>query len=140
MSTHLAKTLSAYFALQQEIYDHFGYVEDWVAIPLQDQTEYSWFLIGDGPGTVVYSTKPFTEATMTDGAAIYGSPIYTQRHLPKWVYRAADYTMVCENTQTDGNKFLSVFDNALEVTGPERDKLAALYIEHWSTDELPAHP
>jgi hypothetical protein len=49
---------------------------------------------------------------MEDG---YAAEIYTQRFLPKWVYRGAEYTMVCVDTRTDGNKFLMVFDNKKEI-------------------------
>lgn len=50
-----------------------------------------------------------------DGMNIYECQIYTQRFLPKWVYRADELTMICVDTQTDGNKFLMIFDNAKEV-------------------------
>ena len=33
------KLLDDYFKLQKEIYDHFGYTEDWVVIPIEDSTE-----------------------------------------------------------------------------------------------------
>jgi hypothetical protein len=45
----------------------------------------------------------------------YSNEIYTQRFLPKWVYRTDDYTMICVDTHVDGNKFLQIFDNAKEV-------------------------
>jgi len=38
------KLLTNYFALQKKIYDHFGYIEDWVVIPLNDQREMFWIL------------------------------------------------------------------------------------------------
>ena len=44
----------------------------------------------------------------------YEDEIYTQRFLPKWVYRGEDYTMVCVDTHTDGNQFLRIFDNLKE--------------------------
>jgi hypothetical protein len=106
------KLLDEYFALQQQIYDHFGYREDWRVIPLDDAREYYWRLEGDGPGKVHYAK---TEQELTDRTGkYYVNEIYTQRFLPRWVYRTADYTMVCVDTQTDGNKFLQVFDNAKE--------------------------
>lgn len=45
----------------------------------------------------------------------YEHEIYTQRFLPKWVYRGEDYTMICVDTRVDGNKFLQVFDNKKEI-------------------------
>lgn len=106
--------LDKYFELQKEIYDHFGYVEDWVVIPIQDCREYFWHLTGDGHGDkVLYAIE---EKNLFDGTGedVYSDDIYTQRFLPKWVYRSDDYTMICVDTHTDGNKFLSIFDNAKE--------------------------
>ena len=107
--------LKKYFELQKEIHEYFGYKEDWVVIPLDDSTEYYWHINGESSGGEVrfaeHKCNVF-EGTMTDG---YADEIYTQRHLPKWVYRGKDYTMVCVDTHTDGNKFLRVFDNTKEI-------------------------
>ncbi len=106
------KMLSEYFTLQRLIYEHFGYAEDWRGIPLDDAREYSWRLVGEGPGEVRFAD---TEQELADETGnYYVNEIYTQRHLPKWVYRTADYTMVCVDTCTDGNQFLQVFDNTKE--------------------------
>lgn len=113
--------LDKYFDIQKEIYDYFGYVEDWVVIPLDDAREYYWALDEekDGSGSVGYSPKkeevlPGLEGDYGDN--YYSNDIYTQRFLRKWVYRAEDFTMICVDTRTDGNKFLQVFDNSKEVT------------------------
>jgi len=107
--------LEEYFKLQKKIYEYFDYVEDWVVIPLDDATEMYWQIDGgEGyDGSVVYCE--IKEAVEKRTGQEYGGPIYTQRFLPKWVYRADDYTMICIDTQTDGNKFLMVFDNKKEV-------------------------
>lgn len=105
--------LKRYFELQQQIYDYFGYVEDWRVIPLDDATEYYWRLFGEGPGFVIFAD---TEDKLKSDGDYYRSEIYTQRFLPKWVYRGADYTMICVDTRTDGNTFLQVFSNVLERT------------------------
>lgn len=122
--------LKQYFDLQKRVYDHFGYEENWVVIPLQDQTDCYWFLIEDaaGRGSCVYSDEPLTLESVREGKRIYGGSIYTQRFLPKWVYRAADFTMVCVDTHTDGNKFLMVFDNGKECRD---ESLKAAYEENW---------
>lgn len=119
------KLLKQYFDIQQQVFDYFGYKEDWVAIPLSDETRMSWFIEedGNGGGQVFYHEK-FTLDDAT-GGAFYGGSIYTQRFLPKWVYRGKDYTMVSVDTHTDGNKFLMVFDNAKEVKD-EKIRSAAL--------------
>ena len=109
------KLLDNYFKLQKEIYDYFGYVEDWVVIPLEDNTEFYWYLTGEDYGhSVVYGHSK--EQLMDVGSLnFYSATIYTQRFLPKWVYRGEEYTMVCADTHTDGNKFLMIFSNNLEI-------------------------
>lgn len=106
------KALDDYLALQAEIFSYFGYVEDYRAIPLEDSREVYWRLEGDGPGTVHYadSAKELAE----EEGNYYTDEIYTQRFLPRWVYRGEDYTLVCCDPGVDGNKFLRVFDNARE--------------------------
>lgn len=111
------KLLKDFFKLQQEIFDYFGYVEDWVVIPLEDETDMYWCLVGeteDGDGDeVIYAEKPIT-SELLDRGEYYSAEVYTQRFLPKWVYRKKEYTMICADTGCDGNKFLMVFDNSKE--------------------------
>lgn len=106
------KMLKEYFELQKQIHDYFGYVEDWVTIPLEDCTDDLWCLSGEGSGDSVYHA-----ATMEDfqTGSFYGGPIYTQRFLPKYVYRGDAFTMVSVDTQCDGNKYLMVFDNSKQI-------------------------
>ena len=120
--------LNNFFAMEKQIHEYFGYKEDWVKIPMEDRTEYDWLLIQRQPvdgtlncslgkGTVTYG-EDMTAEKIADGAC-YSDSIYTQRFLPKWVYRGEKFTMIVVDTHTDGNKFLAIFDNAKEVT-PER--------------------
>ncbi len=107
---------------RQELFKHFGYVEDWALIPVADETGWGWwFLTGDGSGggDSVYfgQNSPLVDGD-EEGKGLYSCPIYTQIHLPKWVYRADDMTMICMDTQTDGNRVLGIFDNTKEVTDP----------------------
>jgi hypothetical protein len=106
--------LNEYNAKRKELFDYFGYVEDWVAIPVDDATTYYWRLTGEGRGDEV-QFAPTPEEVINEEGNYYTNEIYTQRFLPKWVYRGADYTMVVVDTHTDGNKFLQIFDNEKEV-------------------------
>ena len=103
-----------YFKLRKQVFDHFGYVEDWKAIPLDDARDYYWKLTGEGPGFVRFA-ETIEDLEDIDGGNYYQNSIYTQRFLPRWVYRADDYTMIAVDTHTDMNKFLSIFDNKKEV-------------------------
>ena len=102
--------LDKYLELQQAIYDYFGYKEDWVAIPMEDRRDMTWQITnGEGHGGQVSHWKPGEKD-------FYVNSIYTQRFLPKWVYRGEEYTMICVDTHSDGNKFLAIYTNKLEVT------------------------
>ena len=107
--------VDSYFNKRQELFDYFGYVENWKAIPVEDRTEYYWFLIGvEANDSVLFADKP--EDLEDEGSEnYYSDQIYSQRFLNKWVYRTKDFTMVCSDPCTDGNKFLSIFDNSKEV-------------------------
>lgn len=111
--------LNEYNAKRQELFDYFGYVENWKAIPVDDATMYYWQLSGESFGDEGYDNEVLFADTIEElerqDGNFYSNEIYTQRHLPKWVYRGADYTMVVVDTHTDGNKFLQIFDNAKEV-------------------------
>ncbi len=106
------KQLDNYLKLQKEVFDYFGYVEDWVVIPIDDGRGYYWHLTGEGHGAEVHFAEAKEDVGQGNG---YSSEIYTQRFLPKWVYRGEEYTMVCVDTRTDGNKFLQIFDNKKEI-------------------------
>lgn len=106
------KLLDDYFKLQKEIYDYFGYQEDWVVIPLEDATEYVWTVEDDH----VSFADNLAQLQDEKVGQYYENEIYTQCHLPKYVYRGKDYTMICVDTHIDGNKFLQIFDNTKEVT------------------------
>lgn len=126
MTATLGEQLDQYFELTTAVHEAFGYTEDWVVIPLDDEREVYWHLSGEGYGdSVTWSDTPenlrrylglIDGDEPADENRIWSCQIYTQRFLPKWVYRAEDFTMVCVDTQTDGNKFLMVFSNAREVT------------------------
>jgi hypothetical protein len=106
------KLLDSYFELKKQIYEYFGYVEDYVIIPIEDSRKMFWRLYGNGPGVVRFAE---TENLLDDPKQnYYENEIYTQRFLKKWVYRGEKYTMVCVDTHTDGNKFLQIFSNEKE--------------------------
>ena len=110
------KTIDEYFKLEKEIHDYFGYQEDWVVIPLDDSREYDWILHeeNDGSGYVRFSEEK-EKLLNVEAGEYYEDQIYTQRFLPKWVYRTRDHTLICVDTRVDGNKFIRIFDNKKEI-------------------------
>lgn len=107
--------ISDYFNFRQGVFDYFGYVEDWKAIPLEDSRGYFWYLTGVEADDSVWFAESEEELDPENRDGMYKDDIYSQRFLPKWVYRSEKYTMVCSDPHTDGNKFLRVFDNSKEV-------------------------
>jgi hypothetical protein len=106
------KLLDDYLTLKEQVFEYFGYVEDYRAIPIEDSREFYWRLYGEGPGDVQFSEN---ESKLDDPEMdYYENEIYTQRFLPRWVYRGKEFTMVCVDTHTDGNQFMRIFDNSKE--------------------------
>lgn len=97
---------------KDKIFDYFGYVEDWRIFPIVFYTEYYWAEDGD---RVVFSEEKENLIQEDLVGNHYCHSIYKQRHLPKWVYRGKDFTMIVVDTNVDGNKYLQVFSNDLEV-------------------------
>lgn len=123
--------IEQYFALQEEVFKYFGYTQDWKVIPLDPQLATHWMICGpenSGSTKVAYSDQSFTKELIKAGSKLYGGTIYTQRFLPKWVYRGEKYTMVSVDTHSDDNKVLMVFENALECTD---DAMKKLFAETW---------
>jgi hypothetical protein len=106
--------LDSYFNKRQAIFDYFGYVEDWRVLPFDDAREYFWKLDKE-TGTVGFAEK---EADLeSEEGEYYENEIYTQRHLPKWVYAGKDFTLIVVDTHTDGNQFLQIFSNEKQRFG-----------------------
>lgn len=62
------KLLDDYFAIQQQVFDYFGYVEDWRRFVLDDQCEQYWRLDGEGPGTLYHAdSEPARRAEAIGG-------------------------------------------------------------------------
>jgi len=105
--------IDAVFNAINDVHSYFGYVEDWVAIPLEDGRKYVWFV--DEEAGFVRFAEDAKNLDDVDAGHYYENEIYTQRFLPKFVYRTDDFTMISVDTHTDGNKFLQIFDNKKEI-------------------------
>lgn len=109
--------MDTYNASVKAIFDHCGYSHGWRwrVLPLRDAREYFWH-VDERAGQIRFSaSREVLVHWLTTGdndAGVYESLIWR-------VCRGAEFTLIVEDTQTDGNKFLSVFRNAQEVTGVE---------------------
>lgn len=109
-------------AAEAAIAQHVGYKQDWRVIPFDDSRDYFWAVdkferewcrFSEKKEAVEYWLK--NDDYGDYGFEVYEDEIYTQRHLPKWVYRGKEFTMVCVDTHTDGNQLLRIFRNDHEV-------------------------
>lgn len=102
--------IDEYFKLLDEVYNYFGFVEDWTVYPLDDKREFDWIIKDDYE--VVHGAK---EDVVNNTGKQYTDTIHKDRFYDKWIYRGKDYTMIMVDTHTDGNKFLSIYDNSKEI-------------------------
>jgi hypothetical protein len=108
----VANLIESYFCLKNNVFEYFGYKEDWCVFPLDDARKYYWCISYDGQ-TVCYADTRKELGTEEE----YEAEIYKQRFLTKWVYTADDYTMILVDTHVDLNRLLMVFDNKKEISG-----------------------
>jgi hypothetical protein len=101
--------IEQYNSAKQVLYDHVGFVEDWVIFAIEDRTEMFW---AENGSEVKYAET--LDRFNSDGD-YYVDEIYTQRFYKKWVYRGQEFTMIFVDTHTDGNKFFAVYSNSKEI-------------------------
>lgn len=121
MATEFDKKWDQWSEARSWIHEYFDYKEDWVTIPMTDCRDQWWFIRGaeddtgrGGEVVMEYQPEPFDIKDVEDGNCVCWN-IYTQRFLPKWVFRGEDYTMIACATGVDGNKYLAIFSNDQEV-------------------------
>jgi len=102
------KLIENYNNALQEIYDHVGFVEDWVVCPIDDATEYFWNV--DVDEQIVRYADSQKEFKSQYGN-YYEDVLYTQRFYEKWVYEGEKFTMVFCNPEVDGMRYFRIFDN-----------------------------
>ena len=106
--------LDKYLELRQDIFNYFGFVEDWVVPPIDDRREYFWQIVGtETDGNVQYAEDK--TGIEEDAGEYFEDRIYTCRFYKKWVYRGEGYTMIMVDTHTDGSIFLAIFSNEKEL-------------------------
>ena len=93
----------------QAIYDHVGFIEDWVVYPINDLTDYFWRI------TDRHVKFAKTMEKFYSNGDYYINSIYTQRSYSKWIYEGKDFTMIFCDTHTDGMIYFSLFDNEKRV-------------------------
>jgi hypothetical protein len=115
------------------ILEHFGCPQTWQEYMLDEQLDVHWFLARHGD-TVVYSPKPITPEALKDfgeeGCPINDVHVMSHRHMDSSIYRKDDHVLILIDTQTDGNRFLTLYSADKEITGQEAKTLARMYDEY----------
>lgn len=129
MST-IADTVAHYFEARAAIFAHVGYVEDWRVLPIDDSRaqfwavdvhEREWVRFSPSREALTYWLGEHDDEYGPYANVLYSNEIYTLRHLPKWVYRGTELTLIVADTQTDCNQCLQLFRNENEVRSGSMD-------------------
>lgn len=127
MTDRIDDTVDRFFAAREAIFKHVGYIENWCVLPIDDSRdqfwavdvhEREWVKFSPTRKALRYWLEEHDDEYGSYGKELYQNVIYTQRFLPKWVYRGTDLTIVVADTRTDGNKYLQLFRNANELRVP----------------------
>ena len=110
----VVELLDRYNEAHDALCAYFRYVHDWRVFPIADCREYIW-ACNDSDVFYAATEKEFEQQ---DGN-YYQASIFTYVHLTKHVFEGPEYTMILVDTQTDGNIFLMIFDNAKRRPYPE---------------------
>lgn len=94
----------------KEIYDHVGFVEDFVVYPIGNSTDKYWYIDSD----IVHYANTLDELKNEEGM-YYTAEIVEQRFYNKWVYEGKDLTMIFLNPRVDGMRYFELFDNNKKV-------------------------
>lgn len=111
------KELTKYFDLQEKIFKHIGYEENWRVYPLDDQTDQYWMIIDHE----VIHGDTVKDIMDDENGNYYSSSLLRDRFLKTSIYRGNKYTGVLVDTQVDGNRFLTIFANSKEISESRED-------------------
>lgn len=100
----LRHALAEHARLDKVIREFFGYVENWRFAPIDDRTNMHWMVIRE---KLAFRGNPFTIDNIDMGSS--SSALIVGR-----ILRGSGFAMVEVDTQSDGNRFLFVLDEALE--------------------------
>lgn len=97
--------LENYNTALQALYDHVGFVDDWVVYPIDDCTDYYWATDGD---QVKYAR---TVDEFESNGDFYYDDVYRQRFYTKHIYEGSELAMIFCDPHVDGMKYFRIFDN-----------------------------
>jgi hypothetical protein len=110
MNSGFDTLLNNFFLAKEELYNHVGFVEDWVICPIADCTKYFWYTDGE---MVKYADSK--EEYFSKSGNYYLDEVYKQRFYDKWIYEGKKYTMIFTKPGVDGMTYFSFFDNSKKM-------------------------
>lgn len=101
--------IDKYFKLQEEIFVHCRYMEDWHIYPMVDYRDFVWAINKNS----VVSAK-----TLEDFATgeFFEDEILKDRFLSKSIFEGQEFTLILVDTHCDNNKYLILLDNNKKIT------------------------
>ena len=102
--------LKNYDKALQDIYEYFGFVPDYVTLPIKDRTESYWCIDDE---KIYYADS--RQELVDDEGNYFESLIFKNDFYDKWIYEGEDFTMIFENTQTNGMRYFSIFPNSKRI-------------------------
>ena len=109
--------LTQYFEAEKAVHAHIGYTEQWRVYPLEDSTGMYWHLHN---GKIYFAESiealqyGLTEEGLFESPSEFDKADYYGEYI-EGTYKGDQYTGFTMDTHTDGNSFLSIFDNSKEV-------------------------
>lgn len=97
------KLLDTYLEVTQEIYDYFGYQENWEVLPIQDSREYFWRI---SDMELQYGNTALDIIEETENS-------YAEDIIDK-IYEGDEYTLIGVSTSS-GQSYLRIFDNEKQI-------------------------
>ena len=104
------KALDIFNEKLEEIYNYFGFVEDWIVFPITDRRDMYWKITD---GKVMYAEKK--EKVGCEDLKYFSDELLNHRFYPKSIYEGKEFTMIIVDTHTDGNKFFAIYDNTKKI-------------------------
>jgi hypothetical protein len=99
----IENVMDSFLTAREAIFKHVGYVENWSVLPIDDsrdefwavdKQEREWVKFSPSHEALTYWLAKHDDEYGPYSEELYQNEIYTQRHLPKWVYRGAELTLI----------------------------------------------
>ena len=122
MNEHIGKIIGRYVADERRIWKFFRYKEQWCEYPIRDRSGLFWMW----REPLRYIAFSMSEAGLRSYWSCYGGSCpgecshYSSEILGMW--ERGGLSMLLEDTHTDGNRYLSIWDNAKRRTFDQADE------------------